>query len=174
MDQIVIHLSVNHATLPRIQIFLSNLQSGFLTMTIPVNDSTFNSKYSESHPTADNGDNSSPKTSRTGQRKSNGRERRWSKMKNWSPLHTLVNKTTSSKAPSISEHPLRLLPEQGIELSTTVYTGDNESTRSNIPQNVSHNPTLPKTGLGKEYGEGKDNLGGVRVQKEIEMAFNEA
>ena len=32
MDQIVVHLSLNHATFPRIQNFLSNLQIGYTTM----------------------------------------------------------------------------------------------------------------------------------------------
>lgn len=73
------------------------------------------------------------------------------------------------KADSISEHPLRLQPEQGIELSTTVYTGDADSTRSLGQHNHLGTTLIPSEGLSREEAKG-----GVRVHKEIKMAYDRA
>lgn len=63
-----------------------------------------------------------------------------------------------SKAPSISECPLRLQPELGIELSTTVHVGDGSSMHS-------------EGNKSRSYETLKD---GVRVKKEIRMAYDDA
>jgi hypothetical protein len=170
MDQLVIHLSINHATLPRIHIFLSHLQTGLLDMHVPPSQNNTLHSRSKTNPAVyDNDDHlHSPTVTRTG-----GRERRRSRYTAWNAIRSTLS-SGSTKASSISEYPLRLQPEQGIELSTTIYTGDGESTRSMLPQQGSHVPPLPSEGLPKDYQEGKDTLGGVRVQKEIKMAWDSA
>jgi hypothetical protein len=167
MDQIVVHLSINHATLPRIHTFLAHLQTGLLDMHVPPSQNNTQISKSRTNPTG-HGDNDhldSPTPTRSG-----GRERRRPKHTTWNAIRSTLS-TKSSKASSISEYPLRLQPEHGIELSTTVYTGDGESTRSILPQNPSNVPPLPREGLPKED---QDKLGGVRVQKEIKMAYDSA
>jgi hypothetical protein len=141
MDQIVIHLSINHATLPRIQIFLSNLQTGLLDMHVPV---TY-------------------RRSRDLQQPDRAKPRQDHKLRSgygyWSSWRTRLSSMTSSKAPSISEHPLRLQPELGIELQTTVQAEVRESRESS--DNALRGSEISR-------------IDGVRVKKEVRMAYNTA
>lgn len=165
MDQIVVHLSINHATLPRIQIFLANLQTATIGLQMPVDriSSTMGSKTPKSKSTQD--DDEHPTITSRDRSKSKGRWR----YKSWHAIKDTISTKSTTKAPSISEHPLRLQPEQGIELSTTVYTGDGESTRSNGQQQSYGPATLPNEGLARD-----ETRGGVRVHKEIKMAYDRA
>lgn len=115
MDQIVVHLSIGHATLPRIQTFLSHLQIGGM--------STNMSSGQGGTQTTAQGRGSAAKATQDYLRRSKvGRtsEKAWS---------SLCSRLTGSlkRSSSISEQPLRhRQQQQGIELSTIVYSGDDE------------------------------------------------
>lgn len=115
MDQIVVHLSIGHATLPRIQTFLSHLQIGGM--------STNMSSGQGGTQTTAQGRGSAAKATQDYLRRSKvGRtsEKAWS---------LLCSRLTGSlkRSSSISEQPLRhRQQQQGIELSTIVYSGDDE------------------------------------------------
>jgi hypothetical protein len=141
MDQFVIHLSINHATLPRIQIFLSNLQTGLLDMQIPTvyRPSRF-SKRSQPDRTKSNQDSTL---------QSHHTRLSWC----WPQMLGM----TSSKASSISEHPLQLRPELDIELSTVVHADNGGPLRNDDI----------RRGYGTSTREGV-------IVKEVRVAYNEA
>ncbi|KAH8711967.1 hypothetical protein GQ44DRAFT_714188 [Phaeosphaeriaceae sp. PMI808] len=128
LDQVVVHLSINHATLPRVHIFLSNLQTGLLVTRLTTSAVNTNSKGSKHSRDAD----ASLPLSGTDER---GRSSHWkwrqksdgsfSKRKLMKLLKLDHDDTT--KEGSISESPLRLQLEQEFELSTTIYTDDDSS-----------------------------------------------
>lgn len=73
---------------------------------------------------------------------------------------------SASKTPSISEHPLRLEPESGIEMSTTICAGDGESKQSDDNGGRQDPPgpaKLPSERLTKDR---------LRIHKEFKIAYN--
>lgn len=139
LDQVVVHLSINQATLPRIHVFLSNLQTGLLVTQLtagPANPRKSKSKHSDPNDPNDPNDDSLQLSGTSEQERSTSRwrwsskpegslSRRKSKM-----LKMLqFDRSDNDKEGSISESPLRLQPEQGIEMSTTIYA-DGRSTNS--------------------------------------------
>jgi hypothetical protein len=115
MDQIVVHLSIGHATLPRIQTFLSHLQIGGISTNMSSGQSgtrtTAQGRVSAAKATQDY-----LRRSKVGQTS----EKAW---------NSLCSRLTGSlkRSPSISEQPLRYRQQQqGIELSTIVCSGEDE------------------------------------------------
>ncbi|KAF2107072.1 hypothetical protein BDV96DRAFT_606870 [Lophiotrema nucula] len=140
LDLIVMHLSINHATLPRVHVFLSNLQTGLLVTRLTTNAISTNSKGSKRSPDADD----SCETAADG-RANSSRWKRWKRSRSGSYerpaparsrssrvlnlLKSIDRSNDTQKEGSISESPLRLQPEHGIELSTQIYA-DADSTAS--------------------------------------------
>lgn len=134
LDQVIVHLSINHATLPRVHVFLSNLQTGLLvTQLTTAAPTATRSKGSKRSGDAGDADDAVP-LSGTGTRDRSAR---------WKPHGSLSRRKVlrmlnldrsgggdAAKEGSISESPLRLQPEQGIELSTTIYADCGGSTGS--------------------------------------------
>jgi hypothetical protein len=119
MDQIVIHLSINHATLPRIQTFLSHLQVDHMgiQMTAAYTNTPLSGERSNTAPFKDH-----PRQHATAHQ-SNAHETRRTSYKGWNTLCTsLVG--SLNRTPSISEQPLT---EQSIELSSTGFTRKGET-----------------------------------------------
>lgn len=137
MDLVVMHLSLNHATLPRVHVFLSNLQTGLLVTRLTTSAVNSNSKGSKRSPDADeslplSGTDEREHSSRWKWRsgpKSNGSRSRGRVLKLLRSNHS-----DNNKEGSISESPLRLQPEHGIELSTQIYA-DGDSTASGSGKN---------------------------------------
>ncbi|PVH99995.1 hypothetical protein DM02DRAFT_655868 [Periconia macrospinosa] len=178
LDQVVVHLSINHTTLPRIHVFFSNLQTGLLVTQVTARGENSRSKGSKQ---TDEQERSS------GWKWSNKSRGSLSKSKMIKMLR--IDRSERRKEGSISESPLRLQPEQGIELSTTIYaercstssaSGKNEdremwnqeSTSSGLPST-----TLPKS-LSRFNGGGQLKTTGsktdipditINVQRTVEM-----
>jgi hypothetical protein len=121
MDQIVIHLSINYATLPRIQTFFSHLQVSHMGIQITA-AYPLSIERSNTAPLKDHIQQHHTTTHRA-QNHSNAHEARRSSYKAWNTLCTGLAGSLN-RTPSISEQPLT---EQGIELSTTVFPGKGET-----------------------------------------------
>jgi hypothetical protein len=157
MDQVVVHLSINHATLPRIQNFLSNLQLGPLRLDVSGSQSGMQTA-----------------TTRSGQpskRKSTGHQAEPTSHRAWNALCNHLTGTVS-RTSSISEQPLRHEREQGIELSTIVYTGKGGLEQRNAEHGRSAATSLSSDGLDRLGN--RDQQGGVRVQKDISVTYDRA
>jgi hypothetical protein len=164
MDQIVVHLSINHATLPRIQTFLSHLQIGGMSTHMGASRSGTR--------TTSKGRSSAAKAS---QNHLNGNKVGRTSDKAW---NSLCNRLTRSlnRTPSISEQPLRQQQQQqqqqqGIELSTIVYSGKGEVEQRNVEQGQSAATSLSSEGLIREESTGR--LGGVRVQRDFHVGYDQ-
>jgi hypothetical protein len=158
MDQIVVHLSINHATLPRIQTFLSHLQIGGMSTHMGASRSGTR--------TTSKGRSSAAKTS---QNHLNGNKVGRTSDKAW---NSLCNRLTGSlnRTPSISEQPLRHQQQQGNELSTIVYSGKGKAEQRNVEQGRSAATSLSSEGLTREESTGR--LGGVRVQRDFHVVYD--
>jgi hypothetical protein len=125
MDQLVVHLSITHATLPRIQTFLANLQIGGISLPVEAT----------SH------------LSKTAQSSSNSA---WTAFR----AHLTPNPPrTSTSNTSTSELPLR--ERENIELSTIVYTGKGEVEQKNAEHGRSGATSLSSEGLDRDGNAGK-------------------
>jgi hypothetical protein len=144
MDQIVVHLSINHATLPRIQSFLSHLQIDSLGSRVTVAQSDSN---------------------RDRTKNSAATYRRFSK----SAFCTGINRGVN-KAPSISEQPLRCQQHEDVELSTLVDARKNVFTGGKMHHARSAATSLSNKGADRES---KCQSEGVRVQKDIYITYNQ-
>jgi hypothetical protein len=146
MDQIVVHLSINHATLPRIQNFLANLQLGPISVHVPA--SSHSDEQSKHQSAVHKLDPTSPTSQRA-----------------WNAICNHFTGTVS--VPSISEQPLRYQQERGgIELSTIVYSDKGEQLEQRNAENGRSEATsLSDEGLSRERSSGQ--RGRVRVQKDI-------
>jgi hypothetical protein len=155
MDQIVVHLSINHATLPRIQNFLSHLQIGPMSLHM--------TKTQNTAPTS-RVRNTQPDKSQT-----NGHK---AEPTTYKALNSLYNRLTGtiSRSSSISEQPLRYRQERGIELSTIVYAGKGELDQQNAQSGRSAATSLSSDDLNRE--ESSDQGRGVRMQKDISVTYN--
>lgn len=163
MDQIVVHLSINHATFPRIQSFLSHLQIG---PVVPGNTVT------------QSGSDRSKAKLGTGSRSNGSRYAKLSQKDTnnksgvhvgkpsthiWSTLYVGLN-NGPTKVPSISEQPLRCEQQEEIELSTIAHTGEvvvKEGTAHGVPSAAV--PSLSKCA----NQETTEQLDGVRVRKNV-------
>ncbi len=156
MDQVVVHLSINHATLPRIQTFLSHLQIGGMSTHMGA---------SRSGPRTTSKERSS--AAKTSENHLNGNKVGRASDKAWDSLR---NRLTGSlnRTPSISEQPLTH-QQQGIELSTIVYSGKSEAEQRNVEQDRS--AATSSEGLTREQS--TDRLEGVRVQKDFQIVYNQ-
>jgi hypothetical protein len=120
MDQLVVHLSITHSTLPRIQTFLANLQIGGISLPVEAT----------SH------------VSKTAQPTSNSA---WTAFR----VHLTSNPPrTSTSNISTSELPLR--ERENIELSTIVYTGKGEFEQRNTKHSRSGATSLSSEGLDRD------------------------
>lgn len=117
MDQVVAHLSLNHASLPRVHLFLRNLQTGMGASIITTNDPTgmLSNSYSQRL------SNTKALDVRTTQR----------------PGFSNMFRSTSGREPvsmnndgHCSEDELRLKPAYVTEMTTFVTGGDGDSTSS--------------------------------------------
>lgn len=120
MDQIVVHLSICHATLPRIQTFLSHLQIG--GMSTNMGSGQGGTRMIQGRSSAARSTRDYVRRSRLGQTS----EKAWS---------SLCDRVTGSlkRSPSISEQPLRhRQQQQGLELPTIVYPGEDECEERNV------------------------------------------
>jgi hypothetical protein len=124
VDQLVVHLSINQATVPRVHVFLGSLQTGLLMTRITANQ-TSHSKRSGNNGNGFSNSNSS--TFKKAIWSSSNSSKLRSSLAN---IFTPKRSNTQQKASSISENPLNLHPDQGIELSTSIYAGDQESRAS--------------------------------------------
>jgi hypothetical protein len=158
MDQIVVHLSINHATLPRIQNFLSHLQNGGMSFHMDATRSGL-------------GPMSKRRSSaiQTGQSHSHGRAVEQASNNTWNSLRSRLTGSIN-RTPSISEQPLRFQPQTGIELSTIVYSGMGQLDQINLEQGRSAATSLSSEGLAREERAG--GLGGVKVQTDVHMVYD--
>jgi hypothetical protein len=154
MDQVVVHLSINHATLPRIQNFLSNLQIGPISVHMPASQSGMQTATARSD---------QPK-----ERRSTGDKVEPTSHRAWNALRSHLTGTVSRKS-SISEQPLRHEEDQGIELSTIVYTGKGGLEQRNGEHGRSAATSLSSDGLDRRGT--RDQQGGVRVQKDVSVTY---
>lgn len=158
MDQIVVHLSINHATLPRIQTFLSHLQIGGMSTHMGASRSGTR--------TTSKGRNSAAKIS---QNHLNGNKVERTSDKAWNSLCNCLTRSLN-RTPSISEQPLRQ-QQQGIELSTIVYSGKGGAEQRNVEQGRSAATSLSSEGLTREESTGR--LRGVRVQRDFYVVYDQ-
>jgi len=156
MDQIVVHLSINHATLPRIQTFLSHLQLGGMSTNMGAGRSGIR--------TTSKGRSSAAKTTQDVLKVGRTSDKAW---------NSLCNRLTGSlnRTPSISEEPLR--QQQGIELSTIVYSGNGEAKHRHVEQSRSAATSLSSSREGMTREDITGSLGGVRVQKEFHVVYDQ-
>lgn len=125
-DQCIVHLSLNHATLPRIHVFLRNLQTGLLVTRITTGNVNSHSKSSKPKSGEENDDSIPLSTTSHGSHQK-GKHGFKNPFRSKGSRHSvsLCRDAHSSKTE------LRLQPDQGNELSTFVSTGaDNDSTSS--------------------------------------------
>jgi hypothetical protein len=156
MDQIVVHLSINHATLPRIQTFLSHLQIS--SMSTHMGGARTTSKERSG-------------TAKTTRKQLNGKKVERTSNKAWNPLSNCLTGSLN-RTPSISEQPLRRpQQQQGIELSTIVCSGKGEVEQRYVEHGRSAATSLSSEGLTREGGTGW--LGGVRVQREFHVVYDQ-
>lgn len=156
MDQIVVHLSINHATLPRIQTFLSHLQIGGMSTHMGASRGGIR--------TTSKGRSSAAKTTQDDLKVGRTSDKAW---------NSLCNRFTGSvnRTPSISEEPLR--HQHGIELSTIVYSGKDDATHRNMEQSRSAATSLSSSREGLTREDIAGSLGGVRVQKEFHVVYDQ-
>lgn len=121
MDQVIIHLSLNHATLPRVHHFLGSLQTGLLVPRLIAGDnvklSSYGSGLKYGSGKTEDGIQSGSKTGRSGFFRS---------MKQNGPRQSVSMHAEAHD----SKTQLRLQPDHGNEMSTFVTAGDTESTSS--------------------------------------------
>jgi len=138
IDQVVVHLSINQATLPRVHVFLGNLQTGLLTTRITAKDRPKGTKGSRGPYSGNSSGLHSFKKAISSKNAASS-----SKPHSNSMLSGLFSSKRSSgynrKPGSISENPLNLHPENGIELSTSIYAGgDRPSTNGSDGNGKGH------------------------------------
>ncbi|KAF2847929.1 hypothetical protein T440DRAFT_520366 [Plenodomus tracheiphilus IPT5] len=170
MDQIVVHLSINHATLPRIQNFLSHLQMG------PINIFTVRGDTSASRAKVDAAAGQVQAQQRAA---AHTNESQSSSSRQGKPFYKAFSALYSSlagplrRASSISEQPLKEQPGQGIELQPrAVYTGKNNMEESNA-----RNSQSAATSFSSDVSDRDDSttqIGVVRVQHEIRLTYEKA
>jgi hypothetical protein len=128
LDQVIVHLSINHATLPRVHVFLSNLQTGLLVTRLATNAVNRNSKGSKRSRDAD----ASLPLNGSGERRRRS-QWNWSQKPDRSVSKGKVMKLLEPdhneiiKEGSISESTLRLQGDQDFELVTTIYADHDTS-----------------------------------------------
>ncbi|USP78385.1 hypothetical protein yc1106_05659 [Curvularia clavata] len=161
MDQIVVHLSINHATLPRIQNFLSHLQVGPLipetTVAQSASDRSKGGSRSNNSKYAKLSQNDANKSGPNIGRQLSHR---------WSTLYAGLNKGLG-KEPSISEQPLRSERHEEIELSTMVYVGEDVHREGKVHRGQSAAISLSSDGANQDTA----TLGVVRVRKDIQVTY---
>ncbi|KAF2257797.1 hypothetical protein CC78DRAFT_549644 [Lojkania enalia] len=176
-DQVAVHLSINHATLPRVHVFLGNLQTGLLVTRITTSAVNTGSKGSKPSRDADetlvlSGTDDKERSSRWKWRFTTSGSRSTSRMMK---LILKSDRSDTNEEASLSESPLRLQPEQGIELSTTIYA-DGDSTASAKGRDDSryelNRQTISTRGsitaLPNEYMSRHSNIT-INVHKTVEM-----
>lgn len=166
MDQITVHLSINHATLPRIHTFLSHLQIGAMSIQIPATQGDTTAVAPESSVTArkERAQQRATTQPNESQPKRDGKVRILGKI--WNAVHDIVVGRLN-RASSISEHPLKHYEE--IELSTTIFAGKSEPVAWIVESNRSVPILLSSEALIRE--DTTHPLGGVRVQKDIRVSY---
>jgi hypothetical protein len=156
MDQIVVYLSINHATLPRIQTFLFYLQIGSMSTHMGGARTTLKEKSS---------------TAKTTRKQLNEKKVGRTSNKAWDPLSNCLTGSLN-RIPSISEQPLRRpQQQQGIELLTIVCSRKGEVEQRYAEHGRSAAPLLSSGGLTGE--EGAEWLGGVRAQREFYVVYDQ-
>jgi hypothetical protein len=168
MDQIVVHLSTNHATLPRLQIFLSQLQIGPMSIQAPVlKGDASTSRFWHNVAT------------HTNQLPQEGTSQLSRKQPNRTGigqvLHNACNAVCNSltlplkRAHSISEEPLQC--QQDIELRpTTVCVRERACAQKTSQNNLSPAASLPSDSSNGE--DGTNAIEGVRVTHEFSVSYN--
>ncbi|KAF2750889.1 hypothetical protein M011DRAFT_464696 [Sporormia fimetaria CBS 119925] len=119
MDQVVVHLSLNHASLPRVHTFLRNLQTGMAVSRVTGGGGDM-SKVGTAQPSGSRRPLQVVETGRS------GRSGFFNALRS-QPAHSVSENQDAHS----SETHLRLEPEHGTEMSTFVTVGDNDSTSSN-------------------------------------------
>lgn len=121
MDQVVVHLSLNHATLPRIHVFLSNMQTGLLIPRLTIADNVDLTTHCSNLRT----------TSKNIQKEIHSGSKAVCPAF-FNPFRSNTGRPSVSVNEDAhgSKTQLRLQPEHGNEMSTFVTGGDNESTSS--------------------------------------------
>ena len=160
MDQIIVHSSINHATLPRIKAFLSHLQIGPMSVRITaVQTYRSISNEQQARQTTVVQPNGSKQNEAAFGRPS---YQVWRALTNilWGRL---------SRAPSISEQPLKHPHELGIELSTTVWAGNSALSRSDGDDGQPAAAPLPSEVLNR--GENSARFWGVTVRSDIDVTY---
>lgn len=130
MDQVVVHLSLNHASLPRVHVFLRDLQTGLAVSRIAAGDLNMGTKGFEKD-SSKRYLNSSDKRSSTGvtaldTTTKSGRFGFFNPLKSKTGSHAV----SEHKDPHSSQTHLQLQPDMGTEMSTFVSGGDGNSTSS--------------------------------------------
>lgn len=122
MDQVILHLSLNHATLPRIHVFLSGLQTGLLVprLTLADNVDVYTSPGTNIRRTAQVSQDDM---------QSGSRQPRSGFFSAFKP-NTARHSVSLNDDAHGSKTQLKLHPEQGTEMSTFVTVGDGDSTSS--------------------------------------------
>lgn len=157
MDQIVVHLSINHATLPRIQTFLSHLQIG-----------SSSSKATGAHSSSNRGKTQSSSVAYVTHTSGSKIGQQSTKMLN---VVCKKFKVGLAKAPSISEQPLRYEQQEDIELSTMVHAGKSALREGGAHEGPSATALISSEVVHEE--EGSSQVDGVRVQKDIYIAYDQ-
>lgn len=165
MDQIVVHLSINHATLPRIQSFLSHLQVGPLIPETTVAQSASDRSKGRNGTGSRSNHSKYAKLSQNDVNKSGSRQ----SSHVWSALYAGFNKGLG-RAPSISEQPLRAERHDAIELSTMVHTGEDVHKEGKVHRVQSAAISLSSDSANQEN---TTPLGGVRVRKDIQITYEQ-
>lgn len=167
MDQIVVHLSINHATLPRIQSFLAHLQVGPLIPEAAVAQSASDrSKGRSDTGSRCNHSKYAMLSQKDVNSKSESNPGRPSSHV-WSALCAGLNKGFA-KAPSISEQPLRGERHEDIELSTMIHAGEDISKEGKVHGVQSAAISLSSDGGNQDR---INSRGGVRVRKDIQITY---
>lgn len=120
MDQAVVHVSLNHATLPRVHAFLANLQTGLLASRLTKDNNVTIGSYGTGL------NYGSAKTMNETQGSKVGKSGFFRSMRQNGPRQSVSMHVDAHD----SETQLRLQPDHGNELSTFVTVGDAESTSS--------------------------------------------